>query len=74
MKSITGDLAEQFMSRDPNDNPERMLTEILLGIPKHKSTAIVTEGDSKFWDRLAAEKVPEGMIQEYNISAYEELD
>lgn len=64
-----------FASSDPNDNTERMLTEIINGVEKEASTTVVDRKTSRLWDRMSAEVqeiASKGGIPDYGIGAFEQ--
>ena len=44
---------EAFSRPDPNDNAERMLTEISQGVPKGDALSVHDAASSALWDRMA---------------------
>jgi len=68
---------DDFYARDENDNIERMVTEIVLGISKNECRVIRTESDSQLYDRLKVE-IDEakalGQMIVYDYSCHEDFD
>ena len=44
----------RFAERDANDDAERILTQIVNGVPKQDSDTVVDAQTSDLWDRMSA--------------------